>query len=128
MFGSAFSPSSKRGLSNVRIVWESEPDGFAFEHLLNIYGFRGPDFPIDPPADRARVLFIGDSFVEGCGAAEDDTLPMQFARMVEQPARGERRPVEAINLGVAGSNFPEYTRALKDAVALLRPADVFLLV
>ena len=32
----------QRGLSNVKIRWESEPDGFAFDHTLNLYGFRGP--------------------------------------------------------------------------------------
>ena len=27
----------------------SAPDGFEAEHGYNFYGFRGPDFPIEPP-------------------------------------------------------------------------------
>lgn len=123
MFSSAIAKQPLRGLSNVRIVWESEPDGMAFEHRLNIYGFRGPDFAIDPPGDRPRVLFIGDSFVEGCGAADGDTIPVQFAA-----ALNRSRAVEAVNLGVAAANFPEYAQLFRDAVPLLKPAAVFLIV
>jgi GDSL-like Lipase/Acylhydrolase family len=123
LFGPGLTQARRRGLSNVKIRWESEPDGFAFDHTLNLYGFRGPDFAVAPSANRPRVLFIGDSFVEGCGAADGDTLPEQFARAV----RAEH-PVEAINLGVAAANFPECARLLRDGVRLLRPAAVFLVV
>src|SRR5262245_13634972 len=36
-FGSSISDKPKGGLSNVRIIWESEPDEFAFEHTLNLF-------------------------------------------------------------------------------------------
>jgi predicted GH43/DUF377 family glycosyl hydrolase/lysophospholipase L1-like esterase len=111
----------ERGLANVRIRWESAPDGFRFDHTLNLYGFRGPDFSIDPPAGRDRVLFVGDSFVEGFGAADDDTLPQQFARLMGPG-------VETINLGVAATGLPEYTRLIGEALPLLRPKAIFLVV
>src|SRR5262249_47921883 len=60
---------------------------------------------------------------EGCGAADEDTLPAQFGRIVAQ-----RQPVEAINLGVAAANFPEYADLMRDAVPLLKPQGVFLVV
>jgi lysophospholipase L1-like esterase len=111
-----------KALCNIVVRWECEPDGMSFDHTLNLYGFRGPDFPIEPPADRPRIVFLGDSFVEGCGTSDDDTLPRQFARLVgEQSA-------EVLNLGITGANFPEYLRLMLDAVPLLRPHTVFLVV
>jgi len=105
-----------RGLSNVRIHWESEPDGFAFDHRLNLYGFRGPDFSIEPAPDRARVVFVGDSFTEGFGASDENTYPAQFERIASGAT-----PVEAINLGIGANGLLEYMHMARDAVVLLRP-------
>jgi lysophospholipase L1-like esterase len=121
LFGPGLTVTRRRGLSNVKVRWESEPDGFAFDHTLNLYGFRGPTFPIDPPLDRPRILFVGDSFVEGCGAADADTLTEQFQRIL-----GTGHPVEAVNLGVAAADFPEYALLVRDGVDLLKPRAVFL--
>ncbi len=121
LFGPGLSTTRRRGLSNVQVRWESEPDGFAFDHTLNLYGFRGPTFRIDPPEDRPRVLFVGDSFVEGCGAADADTATEQFQRIL-----GVEHRVEAINLGVAAADFPEYALLVRDGVSLLKPRAVFL--
>jgi lysophospholipase L1-like esterase len=113
-----FKPS--KAISNVIFRWECEPDGQFFDHTLNIYGFRGPNFVIAPPIDRPRILFIGDSFVEGCGASDDDTLPQQFARLLTDA------PVpEVLNLGISASGFTEYLQLMRDAVPLLRPSTVF---
>jgi lysophospholipase L1-like esterase len=117
------SPTRSKALCNVITRWECEPDGFSFDHTLNLYGFRGPNFAIAAPADRPRILFVGDSFVEGCGASDDDTLPRQFAGLMAAEA-----PAEVVNLGIAGANFPEYLRLMLDAVPLLRPHTVFLVV
>jgi lysophospholipase L1-like esterase len=120
-FSPEFKEARRRGLCNVRIRWESAPDGYAFDHSLNLYGFRGPNFSIAPPRDRPRLLFVGDSFVEGCGAADDDTLPAQFQRALDAA-----HPAEVINLGVAGADLPEYARLVQDGASLLRPQAVFL--
>jgi lysophospholipase L1-like esterase len=121
-FSTEISVKRAKALCNVVVRWEFEPDGVSFDHTLNLYGFRGADFPIAPPTDRPRVAFIGDSFVEGCGASENDTLPRQFANLIgEQSA-------EVLNLGVAAANFPEYLRLVLDSVPLLRPQTVFLVV
>lgn len=110
-------------MMNQTIRHESLPDGFVFEHHYNLYGFRGPDFPIQPPADRPRILFVGDSFVEGLGASEGRTIPVQFARLLARD-----QPVEVINLGICGIGFPEYVRLVRDGVALLKPEAVVLVV
>ena len=112
-----------RLISNVRIVWESEPDGFRFEHRLNLYGFRTPDFTLNPLPNRPRVLFIGDSFTEGFGARDDETIAAQFADSIEPTVA-----VEAINLGVGATGFAEYVRLVRDSVHMLKPTVVFLVV
>jgi lysophospholipase L1-like esterase len=121
LFGAELSAARHRGLFNVKIRWECEPDGFAFDHTLNLYGFRGPNFRIAPPGDRPRILFVGDSFVESCGAADEDTLTRQFTRTL-----GASHAVDAINLGVIGADLPEYQLLVHDAVHLLKPDTVFL--
>lgn len=108
-----FEAARKKGLGNIRYLWESEADGFAFEHTLNLYGFRGPEVAALPPRHRDRVLFVGDSFVEGCGAADQDTIPEQFARAV-----ADTRPVEVINLGINGIGFPNYVRLVRDGLSV----------
>lgn len=110
------------GMANAVIRHECEPDGFRFDSSLNLYGFRGPDFALDPSPDRHRVVFVGDSFVEGLGAGDGDTIPVQFARDLD--ARG--RPVEAINLGISGAGFSEYVRIVRDCLTLLKPRTIVL--
>lgn len=107
------------GLHNVAVTWQSEPDGFAYTHHLNLYGFRGPTFPLRKTPGRPRVLFVGDSFVEGCGAGDEETIPVQFARALEGR-------VEAINMGVAGVGMPEYVLLVRDGMTVLNPDAVFL--
>lgn len=120
-FGDDVQDARHRGLSNAKLRVESEPDGFVFDHALNLYGFRGPDFRLDPPADRPRILFIGDSFTEGAGAADDDTIPEQFNRIMQR-----KQPVEAVNLGISGTGLGDYALIARDSVPLLRPKAVFL--
>ncbi len=123
IFATEIAKAPPQPLCNVITQWECEPDGLSFHHTLNLYGFRGPDFQIAPPADRPRILFIGDSFVEGCGASDADTLPRQFAGLLT----GQPAP-DVLNLGAAGANFPEYLRLVRDGVPLLRPHTVFLVI
>jgi lysophospholipase L1-like esterase len=123
-FADAISEPLFSGLSNVRIRLESEPDGFAFEHTLNLYGFRGPDFAVEPDELRPRVLFVGDSFTEGFGAADSATIPEQFGRLLA----GEPRPPEPINLGVAAAGFSEYAQLIRDCGELLQPQAIFLVI
>jgi lysophospholipase L1-like esterase len=119
VYGEALTARRHEGLSNIKLVWESEPDGFSFVHTLNLYGFRGPDFSIDKSGGQPRVVFVGDSYTEGAGAADDQTLPEQFRQLTG---------AEVINLGVSGTGFPEYVRLVRDGVALLKPDALFLVV
>jgi len=121
--GDRLKEAREKGTSNLILQIDSEPDGYTYNHTLNMYGFRGDNFPIDPTRDRPRVLFIGDSFVEGMGTDDNSTIPRQFVSSLKS-----LKQVEAINLGLNGIGFSEYVRMVRDTVPLLRPETVFLVV
>ena len=117
LFATGCLPSSinNRPLRNVSILWISDPDGFEFHHNLNLYGFRGTNFKIGKNANKSRVVFIGDSFVEGFGTDDNSTIPRQFEQVM---SKGD---IEAINLGVGAVGLAEYVALAKAAVRLLEP-------
>ena len=110
----------KRGLVYDRLLVESEPDGYSETHGLNVYGFRGRDFAIDPSPGRHRVLLIGDSVTEGMGAPDSATIACQLERLLARD--GDR--TEVINLGVIAGTLNHTMVLARDAIPLLRPTDV----
>ncbi|WP_165249498.1 SGNH/GDSL hydrolase family protein [Paludisphaera soli] len=110
----------KRGLVYDRLLIESRPDGFAEVHDLNLYGFRGPDFRVDPAPGRRRILVIGDSVVEGQGVDDGATIAAAWSRLLA----GDGTPAEVINLGVIAASLPHLWILTRDAVLLLKPTDV----
>jgi hypothetical protein len=102
---------------NTSFVWESKPDGAMSLHHLNLYGFRDRDWKLRPNRGTPRIMFVGDSFVEGFLAGDTETIPDGFAK--ESRAKGF--PQETLNLGIGASGLPEYCRLTRDAVPLLSP-------
>ena len=108
-------------LMNASIRWTSEPDGASCVHSLNLYGFRDAvTWRVRPDPVRTRVMFLGDSFVEGMMAGDEETIPRAFAAAA-------RRPVEAMNLGMGGTGLGHYLRLAADAVPLFRPRFVIVI-
>ncbi len=110
----------ERGLVYDRLLVESEPDGYSEMHGLNVYGFRGRDFSIDPSPGQRRVLLIGDSVTEGMGAPDSATIACQLERLLARD--GDR--AEVINLGVIAATLNHTMVLTRDAIPLLRPTDV----
>ncbi|GMR15634.1 MAG: hypothetical protein BMS9Abin30_1271 [Gammaproteobacteria bacterium] len=123
MFNSASEENSgegkRRALSNESYIWASDPDGAEFVHHLNLYGFRDRTWPVE--ADN-RAMFVGDSFVEGFMAADEETIPRGFEAAAE--AAGE--PMGTINLGIGASQPGDYLAVIRDAVPIFRPDTVVL--
>jgi SGNH hydrolase-like domain, acetyltransferase AlgX len=75
------------------------------EFRLNSHGLRGPERGYDKPAGVARVLALGDSFVEAFMVEEPQTVTARLEK--DLGARGCR--VEVINAGTVGySTDQEY--------------------
>jgi len=65
----------------------------------NSLGNRGPEAAFAKPAGVRRVVVMGDSQAWGYGVGDDETIPAQLARLLEQ---GGGARWEVLNLGVGG--------------------------
>jgi hypothetical protein len=109
-------------LQNASFSWSSALDHAGSLHRLNLYGFRDAQWSLQKRPATRRVAFVGDSYVEGFMAAAPETIPAVFRSL----AGAESPTTEALNLGVGGAGLREYCLLIHDAVPLLRPDDVFL--
>ncbi len=109
-------------LSNASFIWASDPDEHESLMKLNIYGFRGKNFCAKPESKIPRIVFIGDSFVEGYMVENSQTIPSIF----EKEARLHRMRVESINLGIGGTGFSDYCRLIRDVIPVLKPDHVII--
>ncbi|MEO6789300.1 MAG: SGNH/GDSL hydrolase family protein [Chthoniobacteraceae bacterium] len=114
------SQARPRHLANASFVWSSSPDGATFRHDLNLYGFRDRTWSLRPRAGSRRVMFVGDSFVEGFMAEGTETIPAGF----DHAAKSAGRPFEYMNLGVGAAQPQDYCNLIRDAVPLFRPDDL----
>ena len=103
-------------------VWASDPDGIESVQRLNLYGFRDRTWAVRPDPARTRVMFVGDSFVEGLSVPLDRTMPRSF----EREAQAAGLHLEVMNLGVAAADLHDYFRLVRDGVPLFRPRHLLL--
>jgi lysophospholipase L1-like esterase len=66
----------------------------------NSEGLRDVEHDHEKPADKTRVVMIGDSFMLGWGVRAEDDIPSNLSRMLNRD--GDR--YEVINLGVGNYN------------------------
>jgi len=76
---------------------------FACRVRYNSAGLRGPEIPSHKRPGVPRVLFIGDSFVEGKQVPERSAL----TSVMQESAAARGRPIEVINAGVSGAGTGE---------------------
>lgn len=101
--------------------WQSSPDTTAiFEHEMNRYGFRDKEWKVAKTEGKKRVLFIGDSFVEGIMAEQDATIPAGFEEQVGPDQ------YEVFNAGMVGQGLDAYLQLAADLIPIFKP-DVAIL-
>jgi lysophospholipase L1-like esterase len=85
---------------------------WAVESRYNALRFR--DAPLGPkPHGVRRIVVLGDSFAEGQGVKEGDTVARVLARLLEDRAPGR---YEVRNCGRRGADIPEIFGALEDVL------------
>lgn len=72
----------------------------------NALGLRGPEVAPHRAAGTTRVLFLGDSFVEGKQVGEDEVMTAAMTRL----ARERGMALEIVNAGVSGYGTAEELR------------------
>jgi len=85
---------------------------WAVESRYNSLRFRDREPDTKRPG-RARVLIFGDSFAEGQGVKEHDTLAAELGRLLDARAPGR---YEVRNAGRRGLDFPELSQAFEAAL------------
>jgi hypothetical protein len=105
---------------NQAYYWESAPDTAAlFESHMNAYGFRDKEWTVEKTTGKKRVLFVGDSFVEGLMAQQDETVPIAFE------AAAGKGSYDVMNAGVLGVGLDVYLQLTADLTPLYKPDVVF---
>lgn len=100
--------------------WQSVPDTFkVFNHYMNLYGFRDREWLIEKPKNKKRALFIGDSFVEGVMAEQNETIPLAFEK-------ASNYTYETLNGGMLGCGLSSYLQLAADMIPLYSPDVAFL--
>lgn len=105
---------------DLEMQWYSWPDTQAvFSNKLNRYGFRDKEWSVEKDADKKRILFLGDSFVEGTMSEKENTIPQAFNQ-----AGGMQ--YEVMNAGMLGTAIDHYLLLAVDMIPLFKPDVVFL--
>lgn len=112
-----------RGISHNRNktrLWQSKPDTtHIFEHKMNSYAFRDREWKIKKSQNKRRILFIGDSFIEGIMAEQNETIPEYFNK-------SSNYSFEVFNGGMVGCGLSSYLQLAADAVPIFKPDITFL--
>lgn len=90
---------------DAKLYWKLKPNQDCFTKIdhkpvhVNSHGTRGPEFPVEKPADTIRILSLGDSRTFGWGLTENETYSGQLQQLLQEQA-GKTKKVEVINAGV----------------------------
>jgi len=102
-------------------TWQSSLDtDYVFVHHFNEYGFRDKSWHIKKQPEKKRVLFIGDSFVEGAMADDENTIPNYYQDLV-----GDKYDI--MNAGMNGTGMSSYLKLMADMLPLFKPDEVKLI-
>lgn len=105
---------------NRSFYWESVLDTSAkFIHSYNTMGFRDGEFTVEKKAGTKRIMFVGDSFMEGVMAQQDETIPAQFQMLADEK-------VEVMNFGMLGTGIINYLQLIADVTPVFKPDVVVL--
>ncbi len=108
-------------LRNQTWTWESQPDtNHQFIHKMNRYGFRDKEWMIEKKPGKKRILFVGDSFIEGIMAEQGSSIPKVFENELNDDS------YEVWNGGMMGVGIDSYLMLSTDATAIFKPDYLFL--
>lgn len=97
-------------------TWQSSLDtNHVFVHRLNEYGFRDRAWTVKKK--KKRVIFIGDSFVEGTMAKDEETMPYYYQQFIGDET-------EVMNAGMNGTGMRAYLKLIQDIVPLFQPDEL----
>lgn len=99
-------------------------DDYTITHHYNETGLRGVLPVVAKDSNEYRIVVLGDSFIEGDGAKENETLPVQLQELLS--ARFPNKKISVINAGISGSN-PLYEIDIYERKLTKYQADLIIL-
>ena len=87
----------------------------------NSYGFRGPEFSIQPSTETFRIVALGDSFTFGQGVPEGQSYPSRLEALLNTECPIPDRRVEVLNAGQSGTDTYEQLERLREKCLSLKP-------
>jgi hypothetical protein len=93
---------------------------------FNRFGFRGPDWPQQPPPGSFRVAVLGDSFVDSSNLPDKKALTRVIEKHLAACAALARRHVEVLNFGVSGYGTDQELLLLQQRLWAFEPNAVLL--
>lgn len=112
----------QKELSHVSFIYPSEPDGFAFRHDLNLYGFRDGEWKVEKPGGEERIMLVGDSIVEGFGAPEEKSIPALLKKRLSESGAS----IRVMNAGAGTMQVPNCFALIRDLLPVFRPDSLIL--
>lgn len=106
------------GYPDEKQEWVTHPPHFSksvnnieFSHTFetNSQGLRSPEIPLEKPAGEYRLLMVGDSFVEGVGVEQEQTLPSLLQSHAREAGAGA---LTVINGGLSGTGPARYGKVI----------------
>jgi hypothetical protein len=91
---------------------------------INRHGFRGPGFPAEKPAGKARMMILGDSVVFGWGVEQEAIFPSLLQRGIDRLGI----PVEIVAAGVGSWNTRTQYEWLRHVGVGLEPDIILLMI
>ena len=100
-----FDPDREGGhlLPNLRFLVQGEIYGVGVRFITNSEGFRNTrEFDYQAPVNSRRILFLGDSFVDGMRTDQEDTIGYRLQRLLNRPTNGQPK----FEVMISGHNNP----------------------
>ena len=91
---------------------------FDVSMTFNSFGYRDNEFPIPPSPEGNRVVFVGDSFVEGFGVEKAARMTERLQDLMNEEKSGNWR---VVNLGQLATGPDSYFKNLVGLGLALRP-------
>lgn len=98
--------------------WSNQPGSkgvftrpeFSYDLNINALGLRGPEITREKPAGVRRIAVLGDSFVWGIGASDEELFTTQLEQKVPR--------TQVLNFGVAGYGTVQYNLLTEKVLGL----------
>jgi len=87
----------------------------------NALGLREKDFALPKPAGLLRIVFLGDSFIQGFNVEEGDRVGVFLERYLREHASGWSGELECLHIGVGGWNTVSECAYLRRLLGELAP-------